>query len=112
MSPTLSYIRSNVISSPIHNHIQASPPAPVKVMCLFRIDPSHAPINPPGAAPVLVPLEEDQALKTMAGNEATAKAIPDSVDAREKLEPVRPVSQESLQERRESLANGTRRVEI
>ena len=81
-------------------------------MCLFRIDPSRAPIDPPGAAPVLVPLEEDQVLKIMSGSEATAKPTPESVDAREKLEPVRPVNQESLLERRESLANGTRRVVI
>ena len=83
-------------------------------MCLFRIDPSRGPIDPPGAAPVLVSLEEDQVLTAMAEaeNEARAKAISASVDAREKPQPVRPVSQESLQERRESLANGTRRVEI
>ena len=91
---------------------QASLSAPIKAMCLFRIDPSRAPIEPPGAAPVLVPLEEDQVLKTIAGSEAPAKPVPELAGTRRKLEPVRPVSQESLQERRESLANGTRRVEI
>ena len=79
-------------------------------MCLFRIEPSRAPIDPPGAAPVLMTLEEDQMLTITAANEARMKAVSDAAEAREKLEPVRPVSAESLRERRESLANGTRRV--
>ena len=86
-----------------------SPSAPIK-MCLFRIEPSRAPIDPPGAAPVLMTLEEDQMLTIAAENEARVKAITDAIDAREKPEPARPVSLESLRERRESLANGTRRV--
>jgi hypothetical protein len=81
-------------------------------MCLFRINPSRAPIDPPGAAPVLMTLEEDHMLSIMAGNESRPNPLSDLVDAREKSQPVRPVSHESLQERRESLANGTRRVEI
>lgn len=51
-------------------------------------------------------------LTIMAENEATVKPISHSADTREKLQPARPVSQESLQQRRESLANGTRRVDI
>lgn len=51
-------------------------------------------------------------LSIMADNEARPNTISDLVDARGKPQPVRPVSHETVQERRESLANGTRRVEI
>ncbi len=101
------YTRSNATPRP-----NPSPSAPIRTMCLFRINPSRAPIDPPGAAPVLMTLEEDHMLSIMAGNESRPNPLSDLVDARGKSQPVRPVSHESLQERRESLANGTRRVEI
>lgn len=104
---SLSYTRSNAIIS-----FTPRPSAPIRTMCLFRINPSRAPIDPPGAAPVLMTLEEDHMLSIMADNEARPNTISDLVDARGKPQPVRPVSHETVQERRESLANGTRRVEI
>ncbi|KAL9611195.1 MAG: hypothetical protein Q9167_004143 [Letrouitia subvulpina] len=70
-------------------------------MCLFKINPKNAPIQPPGAAPTLMTLEEDHKV-TLMGEEQFQKSklastnqdsigIASSLDISEKLEPVRPI---------------------
>ncbi|KAL8743142.1 MAG: hypothetical protein Q9190_004481 [Brigantiaea leucoxantha] len=72
-------------------------------MCLFKIDPKEAPINPPGAAPTLMTLEEDHQLNLIGEKENIAKnlrsdanptsaGIVESLDLSAGLEPSRPVT--------------------
>lgn len=85
-------------------------------MCFFRVDPKHAPLNPPGAAPTLTTLEEHYRI-TLAGelnepNQAPKKANPatktiaQSLDINEKLEPNRPVTKLS------AVAAGKRKMSV
>ncbi|KAL8763630.1 MAG: hypothetical protein Q9184_000630 [Pyrenodesmia sp. 2 TL-2023] len=73
-------------------------------MCLFKIDPKHAPLEPPGAAPTLVTLEEHykanlmgelgedhESKRALDQHNPTNNSIALSLDVNEKLEPNRPV---------------------
>ncbi|KAL9599352.1 MAG: hypothetical protein Q9219_003885 [cf. Caloplaca sp. 3 TL-2023] len=91
-------------------------------MCFFKIDPKHAPLDPPGAAPTLTTLEEHYKA-TLAGEELgpgtaldrenpTSNSIATSLDINDKLEPNRPVDSRSAaaaaKKRKISLPVGTK----
>lgn len=71
-------------------------------MCFFRIDPEHAPLKPPGAAPTLTTLEEhyhaalmgeeDGPKPALDASNPTSKSVAQSLDVSDKLEPNRPVT--------------------
>lgn len=74
-------------------------------MCFFKIDPKHAPLEPPGAAPTLVTLEEHYKANLMGElgedldpkkpldrQNPTDNSIGQSLQVSDKLEPSRPVS--------------------
>ncbi|KAI4181777.1 MAG: hypothetical protein L6R41_006410 [Letrouitia leprolyta] len=78
---------------------------PHSSMCFFKIDPKHAPLKPPGAAPTLTSLEEHYKA-ALAGEESgpgtaldeanpTSNSIAMSLDINDKLEPNRPVTNSS-----------------
>ncbi|KAL8690491.1 MAG: hypothetical protein Q9218_004067 [Villophora microphyllina] len=85
-------------------------------MCFFKVDPKHAPIKPPGAAPTLTTLEEHYRV-TLAGEgqepekavdktNPTSKSIAKSLDVNDKLEPNRPVRKVS------AVATGKRKMSV
>ncbi|KAI4124059.1 MAG: hypothetical protein LQ341_007116 [Variospora aurantia] len=71
-------------------------------MCFFRIDPEHAPLKPPGAAPTLTTLEEhyqaalmgedDGPKPALDASNSTSKSIAQSLDVSANPEPNRPVT--------------------
>lgn len=71
-------------------------------MCFFRVDPKHAPLKPPGAAPTLTTLEEHYKAALMGeeigqksamdANNPTSRSIAQSLDVSDNLEPNRPVT--------------------
>ena len=91
-------------------------------MCFFKVEPKHAPLKPPGAAPTLTSLEEHYRA-TLAGqledpNKAvdptnkTSKYIAESLDVNEKLEPNKPVLEvpaAATEQRKRSLPVGSRK---
>lgn len=94
-SPHLMHIISSAVSQ---GPISQRHPS----MCFFKVDPKHAPLEPPGAAPTLVTLEEHYKAALMGeetgpqiapdrGN-ATSNSIAKSLDITEELEPSRPVA--------------------
>lgn len=60
-------------------------------------------MNPPGAAPTLITLAEDQDTSIQGCNDGTAVAIAKSLGRNEKLQPNRPISKESLPEKKTSV---------
>ncbi|KAL8708781.1 MAG: hypothetical protein Q9225_007549 [Loekoesia sp. 1 TL-2023] len=103
---------------PYAHGLSRQSPAPLRYpsMCFFKIDPEHAPIEPPGAAPTLVTLEEhyraalageENGPKTaLDGGNPASKSIAKSLDANDKLEPNRPVSNGS------AMAAGKRKMSV
>lgn len=96
-------------------------------MCFFKIDPKHAPLEPPGAAPTLVTLEEHykanlmgelaelgedhKPKKALDRHNPTSNSIAQSLDVNEKLEPNRPVTDGqpvAAMKRKTSLPSGTK----
>lgn len=93
----------HTISTTVSPEPQSS--LPHSSMCFFKIDPKHAPLKPPGAAPTLTSLEEHYKA-ALAGEEngpgtaldeanPTSNSIAMSLDINDKLEPNRPVTNSS-----------------
>lgn len=104
-----------LLPSPYAHRPSHQSPVPLRYpsMCFFKIDPEHAPIEPPGAAPTLVTLEEHYRA-ALAGEENGPKtaldganpSVPKTLDANDKLEPNRPVSDGS------AVAAGKRKMSV
>ncbi|KAL8948632.1 MAG: hypothetical protein Q9222_005197 [Ikaeria aurantiellina] len=85
-------------------------------MCFFKVDTKHAPLEPPGAAPTLMTLEEHYKAtlagqmegpnNALDGHNPTSKSIAQSLNVNEKLEPNKLVDQDATS------SSGKRRVSV